>query len=176
MRLLCSTVPRLIKWYSLVCRIFSRLIVHGQSRPSSTHGFNNTAANVLEELNNHRPLGGDTDILRTINRRFEVSLSKLQAPLQAIEVALKWLEKTIAEVAARSKIDISEELASRYSREGGLLRLWIRTLPEMALGLVGTRSAYTEWYVERLLDTGVEDDIYWSALVELSGEKADTPT
>jgi hypothetical protein len=79
---------------------------------------------------------------------------------------LAWLREAVRDVAERAVIEDCDALFQKCSRQGGLIRRWMLTLPELAndkLVKVEERAAYIEWYVRELLETGVERDTYWSS-------------
>ena len=126
------------------------------------------AADILEGLNYYKLMADDIILLRTLHRKFEHFLARLPKLLCNLVAGLEFLEEAVAQVSERSNLDGSAALASKYSREGGLFRRWIQTFPEVENGLVDSKSRYIEWYVETVLDIGVERDRYWRRLVELS--------
>jgi hypothetical protein len=134
----------------------------------------NVAANVLEDMKFYQPLPDDCEFLRTILRKFELSLFKMPKACRTLIDGLQWLEDAVAAVLERSDLDGGDALASPFTREGGILRGWIQTLPELDSEVVEMKSRYTEWYVDRLLDIGVEADQYWSSLVDISGSKGES--
>jgi hypothetical protein len=127
------------------------------------------AAGIIQDLEYYRPLVDDLDFLGVVDRKFELSLSKISGSLRELKTGLKCLEETVTEVTERSDIDGSEELVAKYSREGGLFRRWLRTFTEVENGMIGSRTAWVEWYADRVLALGIEKDKYWSARVNLSG-------
>jgi hypothetical protein len=135
-----------------------------------------TAAEVLSYSHKNTPLANELTHLRTVHRNFELSLWKLFKLEGTLETGLRWLEQTVAEVTERSDLDGTEALAAKYSREGGLLRRWLQTFPESESCPSKSKHHFIEWYVERLLDVGVEEDDYWSALVATPLSKGGTGT
>jgi hypothetical protein len=72
----------------------------------------------------------------------------------------------LRDVAERAGIEDCDALSQKYSRQGELIRRWMLTLPELAndkLKKVEEGATYIEWYVKELLETGVEQDTYWSS-------------
>lgn len=124
------------------------------------------AVDILKDLNNYEPITDDPDFLRIVHCKFELSLLKAPKALRTLVEGLEWIEGIVAEVADRFELDGSEALASKFSREGSLFRRWMLTLPEFHDDFVESKSKYIEWYVERLFEVGVEQDKYWSSLVE----------
>ncbi|KAH3962624.1 hypothetical protein HBH51_173630 [Parastagonospora nodorum] len=125
-----------------------------------------TATEVLDDLNNHQPLPDEIDSLRTLHHKFELAFDNLNKPCQVAWVALRWLQGTVADVNKRAELDGTETLAASFSREGGLFRRWISTLPEADGKHVQSRLTYIEWYAQTLLKEGVVKDDYWSMLLE----------
>jgi hypothetical protein len=80
---------------------------------------------------------------------------------------LAWLRGAVRDVSQRAGIEDNDSLFKKYSRQGGLVRRWMLTLPEVANGRLGERAEdranYIEWYVKELLESGVENDTYWSS-------------
>jgi hypothetical protein len=132
--------------------------------------ISNAAVDILEDMKYYEPLPDDIEFRRTVLRKFELSLYKLPKSCRALQDVLQWLEDAVEAVSERSDLDGSEALAAKYSREGGLFRRWIQTLPEVGSLPMESKSRYMEWYVDRVLDVGVEKDQYWS-LANLSGSK-----
>lgn len=125
-----------------------------------------TATEVLDDLNSHQPLPDDIDFLRALQRKFEAAFDKLSKPYQVVSVALRWLQETVADVHKRAELDGAEALAAPFSREGGLFRRWISTLPEADSDYVKSKSSYIEWYAQTLLKEGVSKDEYWTMLLK----------
>ncbi|KAF2823155.1 hypothetical protein CC86DRAFT_396597 [Ophiobolus disseminans] len=153
----------------VVLNRLSDILESDRSRTQQTffspwYEIKNVAADILKDLDYYEPIPDDLDFLRTVHRKFELSLIKLPEALHTLVEGLKWLEATIWEVAERSDLDGSEALASKHSREGGLFRRWMLSLPELDPEFVESKSEYIEWYVDRLLEVGVEKDQYWSNL------------
>lgn len=125
-----------------------------------------TADEVLDDLKSHQPLPDDIDFLRTLHCKFELAFDNLNKPCQVVLVALRWLQETVADVNKRAELDGAEALAAPFSREGGLFRRWISTLPEADGGYVQSKLSYIEWYAQTLLKEGVVNDEYWSMLLK----------
>lgn len=134
----------------------------------------NVADSILNELRFYHPLPDDCDFLRTVLRKFELSLLKMPKACRTLLEGLHWLEESIDAVMERSDLDGSEALFSAFTREGGLLRRWIQTLPELDSEVPEMKLRYIEWYADRLLDIGVEEDQYWSSLVDQGDLKGET--
>ncbi|KAF2030971.1 hypothetical protein EK21DRAFT_111420 [Setomelanomma holmii] len=110
-----------------------------------------TGVAVMEFLHEKKPFSDDLDYLRTIHRNIELALWKLHKVERTLEASLRWLEEAVAGVSQRSDLDGVDALASKYSREGSLLRIWLQTFPE-AEALTKSKGRFIEWYVEILLD------------------------
>jgi len=131
--------------------------------------INNAAVGIIQDMKYYQPLADDRDFLEAVHRKFELSLLKITVALTDLMKELEWLEESVAVVTDRSDTDGSEDLVAKHSREGGLFRRWIRTFPELETGMVGSRTAWVEWYIDRVLDVGIERDRYWSARVDHTG-------
>ena len=129
--------------------------------------ISNAAKEVLGKLIANKNEPEDIDRLRILESGSEVTLSLLVNSLSNLESALAWVEEYVADLADRSDIDGSDNLAAKHSREGGLFRRWIQTFPEIELGTVQSQSEFTEGFVDAV--SGDEDIVeyrYWSVLAE----------
>ncbi|CAN9456888.1 unnamed protein product [Alternaria alternata] len=117
--------------------------------------ISNAAKEVLGKLIANKNNPEDIDRLRILESGSEVALSLLANSLPNLESALAWVEEQVADVADRSDIDGSDNLAAKHSREGGLFRRWIQTFPEIELGTVQSQSEFTEGFVDAV--SGDED-------------------
>jgi hypothetical protein len=124
----------------------------------------NTAVRILEYPLYNFPLVDDWNHLHDIHREFDLSLWKQYKSANVLETGLQWLEGAVAKVVRRSDLDGADALASKYSREGGLLRCWIQTLPESDSRSAKSKLYFIEGYVERVLEVGIEEGQYWTAM------------
>lgn len=123
-----------------------------------------TVLGIMSDLELHQPLPDDTEFLRTIYKKIELLLETVPRACYTLLDGLEWLEDAVAGIVARSELDGSGLLLSRFTREGGLIRRWILTLPELHYD-DSNKARFIEWYVDRLLDIGIEKDAYWSGLM-----------
>ncbi|KAH7091459.1 hypothetical protein FB567DRAFT_617063 [Paraphoma chrysanthemicola] len=119
-----------------------------------------TATRILEYSLYNFPLADDLNHLYVMHRGFEISLWKLQKSANILETGLQWLEGAVAKVVRRSDLDGADALASKHSREGGLLRRWIQTFPESDSRSAKSKLHFIEGYVEKVLEVGIEEDTY----------------
>ncbi|KAF2846750.1 hypothetical protein T440DRAFT_222759 [Plenodomus tracheiphilus IPT5] len=129
-----------------------------------------TAVEVLDQIEALQHIDNNTnvDLVRANAADTEMKLFKLEATFHNLKIGLEWLEKAVQELADRSVVDGSEALAAKFSREGSLFRRWIQTFLEVEKGVVGPKAAYTEVYIQQVLEKGVGLDGYWSKLVDRS--------
>ncbi|KAF1848717.1 uncharacterized protein K460DRAFT_275350 [Cucurbitaria berberidis CBS 394.84] len=135
--------------------------------------INKIATETLAEIDNYRPGFGDLDFLCAMNRRLDLSFAMLIKPLNILRVGLHWVENTVALVAERSPLDCCDVLAAKHSLEGSVFRRWIQTFWEIDSGTVRA-AAYTEYYVGRVLATGVGTGKYWSTMLESRSRAEDS--
>ncbi|KAH7409816.1 hypothetical protein DE146DRAFT_774917, partial [Phaeosphaeria sp. MPI-PUGE-AT-0046c] len=112
------------------------------------------ALNVLVELNRLEAVPVDFDELRNSERKCEKNLEPLSYLLFELLKNLRWLRGIVDEIQDRSGTKGSDALAQKHSREGGLFRLWISSLPELEFGSNVKQSTYVDWYAESLLEYG----------------------
>jgi hypothetical protein len=165
-----SVIHNDVKLIPLVLRRLSEILETDQ--PCTQQSYFNSwfeimglAATILDELKRHQPLTDDLGTLRLMVCQFDVCLARIPKLYHTATASMEWLRDAVNDVAARIQVDGSEALAQKYSREGGLIRRWMLTLTEVENGKVEERAEYIEWYVDRLLDVGVEYDSYWTMLV-----------
>ena len=128
--------------------------------------INNTATEMLAEIDSYQHELEDFAFLRSAHLRFDISFARLDKPLRSLRLELDWVESTVANIAGRSNVDGSQALAAKFSLEGGLLRRWMQTFLEIERGYAKSKSDYIESYVACILDVGVEPMKYWSMLVD----------
>jgi hypothetical protein len=132
--------------------------------------INNTAVGIIQDVKYYKPLVDDIDFLKVVYRKFELSLLKITIAVTELMKGLEWLEESVGEVTERSGTYGNENLVAKHSREGGIFRRWLRTFPEVETGMIGSRTAWVEWYINRILEMGIEKDQYWSARVNMTGQ------
>ncbi|KAH7081333.1 hypothetical protein BKA63DRAFT_588745 [Paraphoma chrysanthemicola] len=120
----------------------------------------NTATRILEYSLYNFPLVDDLNHLYVMHRELELSLWKVYKSANVLEAGLQWLEGAVAKVVRRSDLDGADALASKYSREGGLLRRWIQTFPESEGRSAKSKLHFIEGYVAKVLEVGIEEDIF----------------
>jgi hypothetical protein len=124
-------------------------------------------ADILDELKDSEPMTDDISTLRQMERKFQLSLARMPLLYHTATEDLAWLRGAVRDVSQRAGIEDNDSLFKKYSRQGGLFRRWMLTLPEVANGRLGERAEdranYIEWYVKELLESGVENDTYWSS-------------
>ncbi|KAI4614056.1 hypothetical protein J4E80_006746 [Alternaria sp. BMP 0032] len=107
----------------------------------------------------------NVDQLRVLEAECELTLSQLAKPLRNLEAGLVWVEEQVAKLAERSDLDGTEALAAKHSREGNIFRMWVQTFLEIEHGVVKSKSAYTEAFVDGVVeDEGIAKDPYWTML------------
>jgi hypothetical protein len=97
--------------------------------------------------------------------QFDLCLARMPELYHTATASMEWLRDAVNDIEARAQVAVSEVLAQKYSREGGLLRRWMLTLTEVENGKAEERAEYIEWYVDKLLEVVVEHDSYWTMLV-----------
>ncbi|KAH6865200.1 hypothetical protein BKA58DRAFT_462849 [Alternaria rosae] len=113
------------------------------------------------------------DQLRELEAECELTLSQLAKPLRNLEAGLVWVEEQVAKLAERSDLDGTEMLAAKHSREGNMFRMWVQTFLEIEHGVVKSKSAYTEAFVDGAVeDKEIAKDPYWTMLAVAGGEGA----
>lgn len=126
------------------------------------------ALDVLGELRRLESLPSTTtDQLRVSERKCEKILDSLSKHIFELAKSLRWLQGIVNEITGRANTGGNADLARKHSREGNLFRLWMLTLPEVEFGVEDIKSTFVNWYAERLLEYGVEQDTYWSKMEEL---------
>jgi hypothetical protein len=165
-----STIHNDTKLIPIVLRRLSEILETDRPRVQQSY-FNpwfeimGLAATILDELDRHQPLTDDLGTLHLMIYQFDVFLARIPKLYHTATASMEWFRDTVNDVAARAHVDGSEALAQKYSREGGLIRRWMMTLTEVENGKAEERAKYIEWYVDRLLDVGVEHDSYCTMLV-----------
>ena len=108
----------------------------------------------------------NVDQLRVLEAECELTLSQLAKPLRNLEAGLLWVEEQVAKLAKRSDLDGTDLLAAKHSREGNIFRMWVQTFLEIEHGVVKSKPAYTEAFVDGAVeDEKIAKDPYWTMLV-----------
>jgi hypothetical protein len=166
-----ATIYNDVKLDLIVLRRLSEILETDQPREqqpffNSWYHIHIVAADILDHLENSRPLPDEVNTLRLMERDIQLSLARMPLLYYTATEGLAWLQEAVRDVAERAGDEDCDTLSQKYSRQGGLLHRWMLTLPELTndkLGRVEERAAYIEWYVKELLATGVEQDTYWSS-------------
>jgi hypothetical protein len=166
-----TTIHNDMKLDPMVLRRLSEVLETDQPREqqsffTSWHQIQIVVADILDDLEDNRPLTDDINTLHLMERNTQLSLARMPLLYHTATESLAWLRDAVRDVAERAGVEDCDALSQKYSRQGGLIRRWMLTLPELAndkLGKVEERATYIEWYVKELLETGVEQDTYWSS-------------
>jgi hypothetical protein len=164
-----STINGDVKLIPIVLRRLSEILETDRPRIQQSYftswfEIKSVVAGIVEDLKYHQPLTDDIGTLCLMELKFDLCLAKIPKLYHTATNGLQWLRDAVRDVSQRANIDSSDALAQKYSREGGLFRSWMLTLPEMANGNMEERAEYIEGYVNELLEVGVEKDTYWSIL------------
>jgi hypothetical protein len=124
-------------------------------------------AYILRSMKYYEQVDDDEDLIRSLELKHEQYLDKMPALYEKVTISMIRLHDTVVKLAQRTDINGGEALAQKHSREGGLFRLWISTLPELDHLQNYMRSEYVEFYAAELLQNGVKLDQYWSRLADM---------
>ncbi|OAL00908.1 hypothetical protein IQ06DRAFT_134693 [Phaeosphaeriaceae sp. SRC1lsM3a] len=167
-----STLLSGAKASPVTLKILSQIFESDESRSrlrffKPFYAIKDAAVDVIFELRRRESTPLDIDKLRYSERKCEKALEPLSQLIFELLKNLKWLREIVNEIRGRAGTDGKEALAQKHSREGGLFRLWMLSLPEVEFGLDGIQWTYVDWYAERLLEYGVEHDTHWSKMADL---------